>query len=596
MHHPSPGETLIEVLRLRADQDPDRRAFLFLSDGERETAVHTYASLHRQACAIAAILQSHGPGQALLLYPPGLEFITAFMGCLYAGVTAVPVALPRPNQSPGRLAAIARDSQASLALTTSAHMAQLRKYSGGLPGLDTLNWLATDAIPEDAADTWRDPNVSPGSLAFLQYTSGSTGLPKGVKITHRNLTTNSEYLRQCFELSPESVSVTWLPSFHDMGLVDGVLQPIYTGFTGIIMPPVAFLQHPYRWLQAITNYRGTHCGGPNFGYDLCARKIGAEQLATLDLSAWVTAYNGAEPVSRDTLRRFAAHFEPCGFKSTYFYPCYGMAESTLIISGGRVSEPPVYLSVDASALERHRVVPAPEAPEKEKHIVGCGRTWLDTRVVIANPDTQSPCAPDQVGEICVAGGSVTDGYWNRPELNGELFADIDGDGPYLRTGDLGFIRTGELFVTGRMKDVIIIRGENHYPQDIELTVQDSHPALRPGCGAAFSVERNGAERVVVVQEVERTHYRNLDHAAVEKRIRESVAIEHGLQVTSIAFIRPASIPKTSSGKIQRRACRERYLAGTLDLVPTQTGSAGAETDKAVTGASAGAGPDTAPAS
>ena len=327
-------------------------------------------------------------------------------------------------------------------------------------------------------------------------------------------------------------------------------------------------------------YRATHCGGPNFAYDLCVQKITGEQRAKLDLTSWVSAYNGAEPVHKATLDRFAESFAPCGFRPRNFYPCYGMAESTLIITGGQVGDEPKYFAADADALERHQVRIADALTQRVRDLVGCGRPWLDGHVVIVDPYSSTRCAPDRIGEIWASGGSVAQGYWNRDDLSKETFAAYladSGEGPYLRTGDLGFISEGELFVTGRLKDMIVIRGQNYYPQDIERTVQACFPGLRPGCGAAFSIERNNQEALVVVQEIERTHLRHLDRKAAVKAIREAVANEYGVQVSSVSFIMPASIPKTSSGKIQRQACRGKFLESTLDSDPgTLSGPAGAE--------------------
>jgi acyl-CoA synthetase (AMP-forming)/AMP-acid ligase II len=557
--------SFVDIIRWRAEHQPHQTACTFLPDGDGEPVAWTYSELDRRARTNAALLQSFKPAvhQALLVYPAGLDFIAAFCGCLYAGVTAVPVSPPRPNQSLSRFYAVAADSGATVALTTSTY-----RRSGRFDDRQ-LAWIATDAEhPAPAAD-WKPTGPRRDTLAFLQYTSGSTGTPKGVMVTHGNLIHNSEFLRNCFELSPESVSVSWLPNFHDMALVDGILQPLFTGFPAVILSPVSFLQSPIRWLDAITRYGGTHGGGPNFGYDLCARKITAEQRESLDLSTWETAYNGAEPVQRETLDRFTEVFKPCGFQARFFYPCYGMAESTLIITGGSVSADPVYLAVDADALEEHRVVEAGASSARVRHLVGCGRPWIDTEVVIADPETLVRCPAGRVGEIWTKGGSVAAGYRNRPELTRETFqaylAD-SGEGPFLRTGDLGSILNGELFVTGRIKDMIIIRGQNYYPQDIERTVQQSYPGLRPACGAAFPVEVNNTEQLVIVQEVERTHLRHFDIAAATKALREAVINEYGIQISAIVFIKPASIPKTSSGKIQRQESRKQYLAGEFEAV------------------------------
>jgi acyl-CoA synthetase (AMP-forming)/AMP-acid ligase II len=559
-----------DVLAWRAAHQPERLAFTFLPDGDAEPVSWTYADLDRRARAVAHALQGRETRveQALLVYPAGLDFVAAFCGCLYAGVAAVPVSPPRPNQSLSRFYAVAADAGAGVALTSAGQAASLKRRTDN-DGSRNLDWLATDLLPPVSAAEGGPAAAARGTLAFLQYTSGSTGTPKGVMVTHGNLIHNSEYLRRSFELSPDSVSVCWLPNFHDMSLVDGILQPIYTGYRAVILSPASFLQSPLRWLSAITRYRGTHCGGPNFAYDLCARKVSAEQRATLDLSSWVTAYNGAEPVHRETLERFAEWFAPCGFKSRFFYPCYGMAESTLIISGGSVGAEPVYFAADADALEEHRAVAASPASRRVRHLVGCGRPWLDTEIVVVDPATLTPCLPSRVGEIWTKGGSVAAGYRNRPETTAEIFEAYltdTGEGPYLRTGDLGFVEDGELFVTGRLKDLIIIRGQNYYPQDIERTVQHSYPGLRPACGAAFSVEADLQERLVVVQEVERTHVRHLDTVAALKAIREAVVNEYGIQVARVVFIRPATIPKTSSGKIQRGECRRQFLEGTLEVV------------------------------
>ncbi|MHC5821914.1 MAG: fatty acyl-AMP ligase, partial [Nostoc sp.] len=351
-------------------------------------------------------------------------------------------------------------------------------------------------------------------------------------------------------------------------------QPLYLGIPSILMSPVAFLQKPFSWLQAISRYKATTSGGPDFAYDLCVRKITPEQLSSLDLSSWEVAFNGAEPVRAETLELFASYFAPCGFRREAFYPCYGMAEATLFVSGGLKTASPVLYQVEGAALEENRVVAA-ESGEESKTIVGCGCTWLDEKIAIVDRESLTQCPPGKVGEIWVSGSSVAGGYWNRPEKTAETFqgylADT-GEGPFLCTGDLGFVQDGELFVTGRLKDVIIIRGQNHYPQDIELTVQKSHPALRSHCGAAIAVEQKGQQRLVVIQEVERTYLRRLDIQEVVGNITEAVVDNHGLQVYATVLIKPGSIPKTSSGKIQRHACRRGFLDGSLNVVAHCSGN------------------------
>ncbi|MDM3858326.1 MAG: fatty acyl-AMP ligase [Aphanizomenon gracile PMC644.10] len=563
--------TLVELLQYRAQNQPEKIAFTFLEHGEIEAGSFTYHSLEQQVKAIAYQLQltEENGNRALLLYPPGLEFIAAFFGCLYAGVVAVPSYPPRRNQNLSRLLAIVADAQATVILTTTSLLPQLQDWFSENSELAAIQILATDNLDSKLASGWQLQQLTKNTLAFLQYTSGSTGRPKGVMVTHDNLLHNSEYIKEAVELTPESVSVTWLPSFHDMGLIDGILQPLYTGFLGIVMPPASFVQQPMRWLKAISKYHATHCGGPNFGYDLCTRKITPEQIQQLDLSSWSSAYCGAEPVSQETLEKFTARFQTCGFRSSAFYACYGLAEATLMVSGGLLKDEPVYCAVETEALENNRVVISQGKDKKVKQLVGCGRVWLDTKIAIANPEILTQCQPDEIGEIWVSGATIAAGYWQRPEQTQETFHAYLVDtkqGPFLRTGDLGFLRDGELFVTGRIKDVLIIRGRNHYPQDIELTVEQSHPALRTSCGAAFTVTVNGEEKLIVVQEVDRSWLRKLEEDKVITTIRKAVTQQHELQVYATFLIKTNTIPKTSSGKIQRRLCREKLITDNLEVL------------------------------
>ncbi|MEA5575654.1 AMP-binding protein [Anabaena sp. UHCC 0451] len=560
---------LVQLLQGRSRQQPQKRAYTFLENGTTATAHLTYEKLDKQAQNIAAYLQTVAiPGErALLVYPAGLELITAFMGCLYAGIIAVPVHPPRPNHSLPRLNAIATDAQATIALTTASLLTQIKAKQVAIPDIQNLDWIATDnLIPQP--ENWHPPEISPHTLAFLQYTSGSTGTSKGVMVSHGNLLHNLQSIQKAFELTPESVSLSWLPHYHDMGLVDGILEPLYTGCLGVLMPPAAFLQSPIRWLEAISHYRVTHSGGPNLGYELCVQKIRPEQQQELDLSCWSSAYNGAEPIRPETLEQFTTKFISCSFQPQFFYPCYGMAESTLMITGVNLKDEPTVLAVEAEALEQNQVVKALPTSQNVKKIVGCGYPWLDTKVLIVNPETLTPCEDNQVGEIWVSSPSVAQGYWNQTAATQETFsASVENTtGKFLRTGDLGFLHNSELFVTGRIKDVIIIWGRNHYPQDIEYTVFQSHPALRPDSGAAFSINVNGFEKLVITQEVERSYLRQMDVDEVVGAIREAVAADHDLQVYAVALLKTASIPKTSSGKIQRRACRAGFLNQTLDIV------------------------------
>jgi amino acid adenylation domain-containing protein len=585
---PSPVSTVVEILCWRALHQPDRVAYRFLSDGEEDDRL-SYAQLSQRARKIAAALQHcAAPGdRALLLYPPGLDFVSAFWGCLSAGVIAVPAYPPRNPRHMPRLQAIASDSGAVVALTDARSISKLHAWLAACGGLESLRLLVTDELPDDEPSVPREPSYSRDMPAFLQYTSGSTASPKGVVVSHGNLLHNSAYIAEGFEHTPESSSVTWLPMFHDMGLIDGVVQPVYSGFPCSFMAPTAFLQQPFRWLQAISRYRATHSGGPNFAYDLCVQRVTPEQRRELDLSSWAVAYNGAEPIRPSTLKRFVEAYESCGVRWHALYPCYGLAEATLKATGGRKHEPPFVCTVDADALEHNRVAQSPDESKRLQPLVGCGRASGGMTLAIVNPASLTRCRPDEVGEIWLSGESVTQGYWNRPEETEHTFrariADT-GEGPFLRTGDLGFIREGELFVTGRIKDLIVIRGLNHYPQDIELTVQQSHPALRAGGGAAFSVEVNEQERLVIVQEVDQRQRVELNRLMSD--IRQRVAEVHELEVYRIVLVKSGAVPKTSSGKVQRRLCRTMFLAAGLSVV-AEWQSAGSAEGRALAVAAAG---------
>ncbi len=567
--------TLIDLLHFRAAKQPDQVAYTFLEDGDDHAITLTYKSLDQKARAIASQLQATiaAGDRTLLLYQAGLDYVAAFFGCLYAGVVAVPAYPPRNNHSLARLQTILADAQATTILSTVSVLSNIDRQISQVSNLQQLTWLATDETADDLAKAWQEPAVQAETLAFLQYTSGSTGVPKGVMVSHANLLHNQTLIQHAMGHGSDTIFVGWLPLFHDMGLIGNMLQPLYLGIPCILMSPVSFLQKPFRWLNAISTYRATTSGAPNFAYDLCVRKITDEQRATLDLSSWQVAFNGAEPVRAQTLERFATAFEPYGFRREALYPCYGMAETTLIVSGGAKGQLPVFKSVQTPALQQNQVCFAgnesPDRPVETQVLVGCGKPILDLQVVIANPQTLTQCQSNEIGEVWVKGDSVAQGYWNQAETTRKSFhaylQDIK-EGPFLRTGDLGFLHKGELFITGRLKDLVIIGGRNHYPQDIELTVFQSHPALRFDCGAAFSVEVNDAEKLVIVQEVERSHIRKLNLEEVIGTIRLAIAEHHDLNVHAIALIKTGSLPKTSSGKVQRRICRSQFLSDELAIV------------------------------
>jgi acyl transferase domain-containing protein/acyl-CoA synthetase (AMP-forming)/AMP-acid ligase II/pimeloyl-ACP methyl ester carboxylesterase len=558
--------TFIDELHNRVIGQPGKTAFTLLQDGETELDKLTYRQLELKAKAIAGVLQGYrAKGErALLLYQPGLEFITAFLGCLYAGVIAVPAYPPRANRSSERVFAIVDDARAKFVLTTQDIE---RDISSKFDENSSLQFISTDTIEDKLADSWQYPALTTDNIAFLQYTSGSTGTPKGVMVSHGNLLANSISINRCFQNTSEHTAVSWLPPYHDMGLIGCIIQPMYVGLSMYLMAPVTFLQRPYRWLQAISRYRANTSGGPNFAYDLCVDRITEEQKAELDLSCWELAFSGAEPVRAETINKFSNYFASCGFRSSAFYPCYGMAESTLMITGGNKQAEPIFKSFNKKSLESDRAILSND--EDATVLVGCGSNLDGQSLAIVNPDSLRQCSDGEIGEIWAKSASVAQGYWQRAELTETSFngciTDTEEAG-FLRTGDLGFLQDGELFVTGRIKDLIIIRGRNHYPQDIELTVDRSHPAIRPAAGAAFAVEIDGEEKLVITQEIQRSALRELDTEAVVKAVRQAVLQHHELTPHAVILLKTGSIPKTSSGKIQRHACKAGFLEGSLNVV------------------------------
>lgn len=583
--------TIPEILRSRATTTPNEIAYIYLYDGENDEEAITYKQLDEAATAISIqLLASGNRGErALMLFPPGMEFIKALYGCFYAGVIAVPAYAPRKNRSLDRIKTLVEDSGSTIVVTIAEIQVLFERSFSDLENLKTLNWIITDQeqkIPDEEFIQGASPYGKQGpsfeisnadlpgmnDIALLQYTSGSTGLPKGVMVTHRNIVRNLEFIRQSFSLTPKSVSVSWLPSFHDMGLIDGVIGAVYNGYPAVLMPPVAFIQKPVRWLKAISKYRGTHGGAPNFAYDLCVDNVSEEEREGLDLSCMQTMYCGAEPIRKETFERFIEIYKPYGISHESMYPCYGMAETTLIISGPEAERGAVYLSVSSTELELNRIKTIPADSPDSRFLVGVGHPWIDTKVKIVNPDLLVESGIDEIGEIWVSGSIVTAGYWNKPQVSEETFkAYIKGENEnnqqgWLRTGDLGFFHDNELYITGRLKDMIILHGRNYYPHDIEFITEKSHPALRSGASAAFSIEVDSREKLVIVVEVERTCIRDFNKEAVAETIRKNIADEFEQEVHAVAFIRTASIPKTSSGKIQRKACKQEFLNNSLDLI------------------------------
>jgi acetylornithine/succinyldiaminopimelate/putrescine aminotransferase/acyl-CoA synthetase (AMP-forming)/AMP-acid ligase II/predicted amino acid dehydrogenase/acyl carrier protein len=543
---------------------PDNRSYTFLTGGE-ETESLTFSQLDERARAIGARLQKlRAQGErALLLYPPGMEYINAFYGCLAGGAVAVPAYPPRMNRNLQRLEAILEDARPKVVLTTETVFRQLSRRFDELPDLAKLDWVVTSQVPLAEAETWVDPQAREDTLAFLQYTSASTSRPKGVMVSHGNILHNQVLMKEAVQHNAETVAVSWLPLFHDMGLISVVLASLYNGIPCYLMSPVDFLKKPLLWLEAITRYRGTFSGAPDFGFQLCAERISPQERERLDLSTWRVAFNGSEPLRAETLNNFTRAFASCGFRPEAMFPCYGLAEHTLFATGRFYQGAQ---SFSRASLEEHHPRPAVDGQRAE--LVSCGAPLLDARLIIVDVETRRRCPDGATGEIWLASPSVAQGYWNQPEASELGFQARleDGDGPYLRTGDLGFLHDGQLYITGRIKDLIIIRGRNLVPQDIEQTIEQCDQAIRPAFVAAVSVDLGGSEKLVVAAEVRREVRRSLDTNALIARIRSAVAAEYTVDVSAIALLRPGSLPKTSSGKTQRAQVRRDFLAGELDAL------------------------------
>ncbi|MFW6693098.1 amino acid adenylation domain-containing protein [Streptomyces sp. MAR4 CNX-425] len=568
------AETLVHLARARAAQQPEQLAYVFLaSDGSEETR-WTYAQLDARARDIAATLRGTAePGdRALILQPPGLEYVAAFLGCLYAGLIAVPAYPPRATRKLGRLQAIIDDARPSVALVNEAIAKNTARYLGDEAAQEGPYWLNTDAIGT-SDEEWIPPRSTGSDIAFLQYTSGTTATPKGVMVSHANILHNSHVLHRRLDHTPDSCSVSWLPPYHDMGLIGGVLQPLYGGFPGVLMAPATFARDPYQWLRAISTYGGTTSYAPNFAYDLCVEKVTEQQRRTLDLGTWRTACNGAEPVRPSTLASFAAAFADAGFDPESMAPGYGLAEATLVVSGGERST--VAASFSAAGLERGEVLPAAEPSGADaRTLVSAGRS-VDPgqQIRIVDPETHTECPDDRIGEIWVSADSVAQGYWQRPEQTEETFRArlAGGSDPFMRTGDLGFQHDGRLYITGRSKDLIIVRGRNLYPQDLELCVERSHPSMRTNGSAAVALEADGEEQLLIVAEVAReSHDPDID--AITAAVTRAIASEFDVAVHTLVLIRSGTLPKTSSGKIQRHACLRGHLDGELHVLGQWSGS------------------------
>jgi acyl-CoA synthetase (AMP-forming)/AMP-acid ligase II len=558
-----PQTNLVELLCERAQRHPERLALEFSSDGETRDESFTYGELNERARALAVQFAAQVPAgeRALLLYPSGPAYVSAFLGCLYAGIIAVPAYPPVSAQLAqlARLASVARDARPSLVLTEQALVEPLVAAQRLLPELSNARVLASDALELTSPEAWRMPKLESDDLALLQYTSGSTARPKGVMVSHGNLMANERAIQSAFVMNADDVVVSWLPLFHDMGMIGTLLQPLYGGIHSVLMSPQRFMERPERWLRAISSFKGTVSGAPDFAYRLCAARVGPELCKSLDLKSWRLAFSGAEPIRAETLRAFADRFGPFGFDPGALYPCYGLAEATLLVTGGKRGGGVVERSFDVGALAQGHATES----ERGRVLVGCGQTQPKHDVLIADPDTGDVLAAGRIGEIQVAGPSVAAGYFQNAEATREAFI-TRGRRRFLRTGDLGFEHDGQLFVTGRHKDLIIIRGQNLYPQDIERTVEERMEFLRKGRTVAFAFEVDGQEAIGIAAEVSERMQKLLDPAAVCRAICERVAEAHG-EAPSVVLLLPAGgVPVTSSGKLQRAACRQAWQKDKLD--------------------------------
>lgn len=564
-------QTLYHLGKLRSDENPEGLAVTFLTDGEEKAELLTYGILDRKAKIIAAALQSMKAKNKtiLLMFAQGIDFICAFFGCQYAGAIAVPIYAPSNVESWERVQGIAVDAKASIILSNSKLANKVFELLNDSAHRDPFKWVMTDMLSAELKEKWHPPSYDSQHTAFLQYTSGSTGTPKGVAVSHSNILHNSYQIHKSFRSSPDSKVVTWLPLYHDMGLIGGIIQPLYVGFPLVLLSPVHFVQRPARWLRAISTYKGTTSGAPNFGYDLCL-KISEEECQGLDLSSWKVAFNGGEPIRKQTIDRFIEKFVPFGFNPNAMMPCYGLAESTLFVTGRQQGDSFSQLEVDAAlfslgVLKRKSL--QDEFPSLK--IISSGKPQEGTKVEIVDPETLSICSSGVVGEVWVSSESVSKGYWNKPSINNGIFqAHITGDLTelnYLRTGDTGFLEEGQLYITGRLSDKLIINGKNLFPQDIEQIVENAHAKIITNGSVAFSiVTSTQKEEVVIICELKR-ETQSKDITEIRKNIKQKIFFQFGVSPADIVFIRQRSLPRTSSGKVKRYLCKQHYSSNLLNL-------------------------------
>lgn len=567
------NKNITDYLYQHALSKPDVVAFRFLSESQSPDEI-TFKQLWLDSYVIADFVRKHTStgDRVLLLYPSGLAYIKAFYACLIAGVIAVPLYPPRKNKRSARISKVVKSCNARIALTTTNELPTIKEcWQKDNELAPELAFYPTDNVVFENRDILKYDRTLTDTPAFLQYTSGSTGAPKGVIISHDNIMANVKHLSVASSVNKKDVFVNWLPLFHDLGLVTAILLPVWLGACSVLISPTAFIINPLSWLKAISFYRGSVCGAPNFAYDLCANKISDDELFSLDLSCWRIAYNAAEPVKLKTLEIFNDKFSVCGFKKNSLYPSYGMAEATAFISGGQASEQPKVIYVDKSKHAGLQLKLVHTENELTDAVVGCGSVDASHDIKVVNPKTKALLPAGEVGEIWFAGPSVSSGYWQHGKASRETFGqsivgETNNVNKYLRTGDYGVMWQGELYVTGRMKDLIILNGINYYPQDIEASAVKAHNSVRPGFNAAFHLTEGGCEKLVVVTEIERKFFRKISPNIVINRIRQQIFNDHQVNVDRVILLKPYVIPTTTSGKIQRSKTRILLKNGDLDIL------------------------------
>lgn len=561
-----PASSVTALVRHHVAERPAHPAVMLVRDPSRDDAVTlSYDALDRAARGVAAWLQARfAPGErVLLLYPVGVDFVPAFLGCAYAGMIAVPAPMPGGHlQQRRRVEAIARDAQIAAVFTDRGNRAEVAEWLAASERAE-LPCVATDVDALGEPDAWTMPALDRETLLLLQYTSGSTGDPKGVMIAHGNLLCNADAFVRGMGLTREMRFGGWIPLYHDMGLLAQLMPALLLGTSSVLMTPNAFVMRPHYWLRMIDRYDIQFSAAPNFAYELCQRRITDAQLAELDLSRWRFAANGSEPIQASTLLGFAQRFAPAGFRAEAFAPCYGMAEATVYISG-HADRAPCLRAVDAEALARDRLQPVRDGAAV-RQIVGCGTAdAFDVRVV--DPSTGRSLGDGEIGELWLRGPSIGQGYWRRADATVAAFhATTDrGEAGFLRTGDLGTVVDGEIFITGRHKEMMIVHGRNLYPQDIEHELRMQHPELATRLGAVFAVAEGATEdTVVVTHELQGKH----DDDAMRDlavAIKHTVSREFGVRVAGVVLLRAGAVQRTTSGKIQRAAMRAAFLANELE--------------------------------